>query len=52
MSFTRTAVAVPVTNTEVAVPVRTVEDAVVRVLPMMIEQLEVFSEADKAMSVT
>jgi hypothetical protein len=49
---TNTLVAVPVTNTLVAVPVMKVLDAVVRVLPIEIVQLEVSSVADSVMSVT
>jgi len=49
---TKTVVAVPVTNTLVAVPVMKILDAVVRVLPIEIVQLEVLSDADSEMSVT
>ena len=49
---TKTVVAVPVTNTLVAVPVMKILDAVVRVLPIEIVQLEVSSDADSEMSVT
>jgi len=45
-------VAVPATNTLVAVPVMKMLDAVVRVLPIEIVQLEVLSDADSEMSVT
>ena len=49
---TNTLVAVPVTKMLVAVPVMEMFDAVVRVLPIEIVQLEVSSVADSVMSVT
>jgi hypothetical protein len=49
---TNNAVAVPETKVAVAVPVTNVEEAVVSDFPILIEQLEVLSDADIFTSVT